>query len=644
MPDVKSMQRGHGALALRSPTRIVVEDEDDLRAAEMVAEEITAAGGVATVSLGDSGTIFFSRGARDTGLRAEGYSIEVDGEHVLVSARGGAGLFYGAQTVRQLIARTQTGGLVIPVVRIRDWPSMTWRGVQDDVSRGPIPTVAYVKEQIRILAGFKINLYSLYFEGAFEYASHPLLAPARDGFTRDEVREIVEYARRHHVTVLPQQQTFGHMHAALLWEKYQGLAERPHGHVLAPGPVTDRFVDDLIDELVPLFPGPFFHVGADETFELGLGRSRERVAAEGLGRVYLAHLARLGTALEDRGKQMLFWGDIAHAHPELLSELPRSAIAVAWSYDPLASYGDQLEPFQKAGLRTFVAPGTSSWSTLFPDLPSAYINIRNFVRDGQERGALGALITTWDDDGDSLFDLTWPALAVGAACAWQGGAPDIPDLEDRYDWAFYRNDDHTFRDVVRELASAHAILAAVKHRPSNDTLWLDPFSHEGARARAELLPVLPEVRLAAGRALEALRRRQHRAHLNADTLAALELAARRLDALGLKFQLADEVVRAYGEAQARAAAGDAPGVAAALREVSDIDGRLQDLRELFVELRAAHEKVWSRENRPHYLGSVLVRYDRMALDIQGRINAVRQARMRFRRDASLPTSADLGLE
>ena len=644
MPDVKSMQRGHGALLLRSPTRIVVEDEEDLRAAEMVAEEITAAGGQATVSLGESGTIFFSRGARDAGLRAEGYAIEVEGDHVLVSARSAAGLFYGAQTVRQLIARTQTGALVIPVVRIRDWPSMTWRGVQDDVSRGPIPTVDYVKEQIRILAGFKINLYSLYFEGVFDYAAHPLLAPAQGAFTRDELRDIVEYARLHHVTVLPQQQTFGHMHAALLWEKYQGLAERPHGHVLAPGADTDRFVDQLIDELVPLFPGPFFHVGADETFELGLGRTRERAAAEGLGAVYLAHLARLALALERRGKQMMFWGDIARAFPDLLTSLPKSAIAVAWSYDPLASFGDQLEPFQKAGLRTVVAPGTSSWSRLYPDLPSAYINIRNFVRDGQERGALGALVTTWDDDGDSLFDLTWPAIAVAAACSWQGGAPDIPDLEDRFDWAFYRNDDHTFRDVVRELASAHALLRPVDRSPSNDALWLDPFSREGARYRAEVLPQLAEVRLAAGRALEALRRRRHRAHVNQPTLAALELAARRLDALGRKFQLADEVARSYADAVARAAAGDGAGVAAALREVSDIDGRLQDLREMFVELRAAHEALWSRENRPHYLGSVLVRYDRMALDMQGRINAVREARFRFRREGSLPAASELGLE
>ncbi|HEU5056211.1 MAG TPA: hypothetical protein VFU21_06790, partial [Kofleriaceae bacterium] len=403
-------------------------------------------------------------------------------------------------------------------------------------------------------------------------------------------------------------------------------------------------VDDLIAELVPLFPGPFFHVGADETFELGLGRTRERATTEGLGRVYLAHLARLAGALDREGKQMLFWGDVARAYPDLLAELPKGAIAVAWNYDPLASFGHELEPFRTAGLRTFVAPGTSSWSTLFPNLTAAYVNIRNFVRDGQERGALGAIVTTWDDDGDSLFDLTWPALAVAAACSWQGGAPDIPDLEDRFDWAFYRNDDHTFRDVVRDLASAHALLREVKHGPSNDALWLDPFSREGARYRAEVLPALPEVRLAAGRALEALRRRRHRAHINQATLAALELAARRLDALGLKFQLADEVARAYAEAHARAAASDAPGVAAALREVSDIDGRLQDLREMFVELRAAHERLWSRENRPHYLGSILVRYDRVALDMQGRINAVREARFRFRRDGSLPAASELGLE
>jgi hypothetical protein len=645
VPDVKSLQRSHGALALRSPTRIVVEDEDDLRAGEMVAEEINAAGGQATVSLGDSGTIFFARGSRDTSLREEGYSIEVDAERVLVSGRGAAGLFYGAQTVRQLIARTPTGALVVPIVKIRDWPSMTWRGVQDDVSRGPVPTVDYVKEQIRILAGFKINLYSLYFEGVYQFAGHPLLGPAQGGFTRDEITEIVEYARLHHVTVLPQQQTFGHLHSALVWEKYQGLAERPHGHVLAPGPAADRFVDDLIGELVPLFPGPFFHVGADETLELGLGRSRERAAAEGIGKVYLAHLVRLAGALERRGKQMLFWGDMARAHPELLAELPKNAIAVAWNYDPLASFGHELEPFQKAGLRMFVAPGTSSWSTIFPNLPAAYVNIANFVRDGQERGALGALVTTWDDDGDSLFDLTWPALVVGAACAWQSAEQtDVAALEDRYDWVFYRNDDHTFRDVVRQLASAHALLATVGHGPSNTALWLDPFSHEGALWRADSLAALAEVRLAAGRALEALRSRRHRARINGATLAALELAARRLDALGLKFQLADEVIRFWADAKARAAAGDAAGANDALREVSSTDGRLQDLRELYVELAALHEQVWGRENRPQYLGSVLVRYQRIALDMQARINKVREARWRFQRDGTLPSAAELGME
>jgi hexosaminidase len=640
VPDVRELAREPGGLVLPATVRIAVASKEDLRAGETLAEEIAEAGGQATVEVGGAGDIRLERGARDAALGDEGYAIEVDASRALVRASGGAGVFYGAQTVRQLITRAGSGALVIPALRIRDWPALRWRGVQDDVSRGPIPTLAYVKEQIRILAGFKINLYSLYFESVFDFAGHPLLAPPRGAITAAEVEEIVAWARLHHVTVLPQQQTFGHLHGALLQERYRDLAERPHGHVLAPGPAADAFVDQLLAELVPLFPGRFFHVGAAETLELGLGRSRERAAAEGLGKVYLAHLARLAARLEEDGKEMLFWGDIARHHPELLGALPRSAIAVAWNYDPLASFGHELEPFQRAGLRTFVAPGTSSWSQLFPNLPAAYVNIRNFLRDGEERGALGAIVATWDDDGDSLFDLTWPALVVGAACAWQGGAPPIEEIEDRYDWAFYRSDGHRFRDLLRQLASAHALLSAVKRGPSNDALWLDPFSREGARFRADALAPLGEVRLAAGRALEALRGSRPRS--NAATIGALALAARRLDALGLKFQLAEETVRAYAEAHARAAAGDGAGVSAALREVSDIDGRLQDLRETFVELRAAHESLWSRENRPHYLGSVLVRYDRMALDIQGRINQVREARWRFRHEGTLPAPAELG--
>src|SRR3989442_12250972 len=98
-------------------------------------------------------------------------------------------------------------------------------------------------------------------------------------------------------------------------------------------------------------------------------------------------------------------------------------IAVPWAYDPRPNFDALLSPFKSAGLEMIVAPGASNWNRIFPDLDAALANIRNLSRDGQKFGALGVLNTTWDDDGESLFAMTWPALALGAGCSWQAGGP-----------------------------------------------------------------------------------------------------------------------------------------------------------------------------------------------------------------------------
>jgi hypothetical protein len=306
----------------------------------------------------------------------------------------------------------------------------------------------------------------------------------------------------------------------------------------------------------------------------------------------------------------------------------------------LPDFGHELEPFERAGLRTVVAPGTSSWSVLFPDLPSAYTNIGNFVRDGHARGAIGAIVTTWDDDGDSLFDPCWPALVFGAACAWRGGEPDLAGFEAAYDWVFHRHDGREVTAALRDLGGVYAILRPHGRGLANDNFWLDPFTREGARLRDQIRAVVAEVRLAAERALESLLRLRGRLRVRGEALAAVELAARRIDLLGLKLQLADEISEAY----AAALAADEPAaIASALKEISDIDGRLQDLRDGYAELRALHEAAWARENRPGYLGSILARYDVMTASFQSRIQAVARARWQLRFDGTLPSAAEVGI-
>ena len=105
----------------------------------------------------------------------------------------------------------------------------------DDLSRGPFPTLEFQKHQIRVFASFKINIYSPYFEHTLLYPDHPLAAPPGSSLTPAQVAELVAYARQYHVTIVPEQEAFGHLHHVLKYELYQDKAETPHGYVLAPG-------------------------------------------------------------------------------------------------------------------------------------------------------------------------------------------------------------------------------------------------------------------------------------------------------------------------------------------------------------------------------------------------------------------------
>ena len=148
----------------------------------------------------------------------EGYVLLADERGVIVSAATAAGVFYGVQTLRQLVYPSD-GGYRIRAVAVRDVPAMRYRWQQDDWSRGPIPTLEYAKKQIRILSEYKINGYCIYAENLFRSELHPAINPYGGTIAPEQIAELVDYAKRYHVEIVPQQQTFGHLHYVLRQER-----------------------------------------------------------------------------------------------------------------------------------------------------------------------------------------------------------------------------------------------------------------------------------------------------------------------------------------------------------------------------------------------------------------------------------------
>ncbi|MGZ3557136.1 MAG: glycoside hydrolase family 20 zincin-like fold domain-containing protein, partial [Gemmatimonadaceae bacterium] len=373
----------------------------------------------------------------DSAMRDEGYVITSDGNRIVVIGASAAGVFYGAQTVKQLVSGDGAEARLYRAT-IRDWPAMRYRGFHDDLSRGPVPTLDFQKKQIRTLAAYKVNLFSPYFEHTLAYDSNPLIAPPGGAMTHADVKELVAYAANYHVDIMPEQEAFGHLHHALKYEIYSPLGETAHGHVLAPGqPGSLPLIRQMFAEINTLFPSRFVHLGADETFELGRGQTADRVKTVGIGVVYLDFLKQIADALRPSGKKFLFWGDVALSSPELVNTIPKDLIAVPWTYGADTSYVRYIAPFRNVGMETWVAPGVSSWNRVYPNNAVALVNIQRFVRDGQKLGATGMINTSWDDDGEALFNQTWYGDLFGAAAGWQQGESSIDAFASSYGRVFH---------------------------------------------------------------------------------------------------------------------------------------------------------------------------------------------------------------
>ncbi len=294
LPRPQQIQYGSGDVPLRA---VMIEfaappNQDDRFAAEELCKWIRSRTGqeisIAAYGNSDKGKlpIILDRdGGKDVPLALPGekpgpdsreaYDLSVTATSVKIQARSSAGIYYGAQTLRQLI---EGGGAqaVLLEVEIHDWPSMAYRGTMVDISHGPLPKEKEIERQLDFLARWKANQYYLYSEDSIELAGYPLLdAGAR--LSQDEVRRIVAYGRKRHIDVIPNFDLYGHEHDLFRIEQYSGLSDEPHGTEFnAANPKVTALLTDWVNQFAELFPSPFVSIGFDETFQIAGGDPRQR--------------------------------------------------------------------------------------------------------------------------------------------------------------------------------------------------------------------------------------------------------------------------------------------------------------------------------------------------------------------------------
>lgn len=386
---------------------------------------------------------------------AQSYRLSITSDGIRLVGATAVGLFYGLQTLR-LFARG--AGPTWPCLEIEDGPVYAERGVSYDISRGRVPTLAYLKGIIDRLSLLKINQLQLYVEHTFAFACDPEISAGCDPLTPAEVRELVAYGRQRRVVLVPSLASCGHMGRILSLPQHRHLAEVPaekpwstmtwyervRGLTLdVTNPQSQQLLERLYAEYLPLFDAEVVNVCCDETYDLGRGRGAARAQRDGTGRLLLEHLLWLRELCGRYGRRLMCWGDMLLKHPDFIPELPRDVTVLHWDYAAESDF-DAVRAFRAANLPAYVCPGTSGWNRFIHDINTATANTTRLAAAGQRHGATGLLMTDWGDDGHVAPPAcAWHGLALGAAEGWRPGALPPPAFDAALARVLYDAEDET---------------------------------------------------------------------------------------------------------------------------------------------------------------------------------------------------------
>jgi hypothetical protein len=440
LPVPQEVRRRQGVLKLPDEVLVSLPPSSgrmELMAARQIADDLAALGVVARLArrAGNddpvaTGSIALRR-ARVAG-GDEAYELTVDASAVCVSANSERGLFYGAQTLRQLVRQF---GPKLPAVTIRDWPEMALRGVYHDISRGRVPTLDTLKYLVRLLSHLKVNALSLYIEYPYRYERHPKAWEDTDPLTAEDILDLQEHCKDHGIDLIPSQASFGHLERLLTKPPYRQLANTPSSGTVAgsrrfsrqgtsldpTNPKSEKLIGELYDELLPQFDSPYFNACCDEVWDLGAGKSQARAERIGKGRLFAEFICKIHRATARHGKRLMIWADILKHHADAIGPIPKDVIFLNWWYNAESKewMTDHSRNIRKAGHELVVCPGVNNWGAFMPRTARMRSNIANFAAAGRQFKALGLMNTEWGDGGHfNLLGTALPGFASGAEHAW----------------------------------------------------------------------------------------------------------------------------------------------------------------------------------------------------------------------------------
>lgn len=383
----------------------------------------------------------------------EGYVLTVQRDGIHISSKSSAGLFYGCQTLEQLMEDSRDFQAPIPYMKITDYPAVSYRAVHLD-TKHHLDRMEYYYRMMDKLSSYKINAVIWELEDKFRYSSHPELA-ASNAISKQEMQALCRYAKERNIEISPLVQGLGH--ASYILKHHQDLRENPKSdwELCPSNPKTYELLFDLYGEAIKAMPyGKYLHIGGDEITAIGIDE-RCRATGKSAFELQMDWLDKVCQYARENGRIPIFWDDMplkyAGLWTTILSDKTEEELDKVWNTEKLDraiglfpknciymrwNYGDPTKPahrrllnwYQEKGLPVMAATAASSGDS--PFMPREHTKsgyIKSFCQLTAENKLQGVLATAWDD-GSPHLETVWRGLIALGEFSWNPDGREISDF------------------------------------------------------------------------------------------------------------------------------------------------------------------------------------------------------------------------
>ena len=380
----------------------------------------------------------------------EGYVLEINNKGVTISACSEAGLFYGCQTLEQLLEDSRDFGKEIPQMKITDYPAIAYRAVHLD-TKHHLDRMDYYYRMVDKLARYKVNAVIWELEDKLRFTRRPEVG-APNAISKQEMQALCRYAKERNVEISPLVQGLGH--AGFILKHYWELRENPASdwEFCPADPRTYEVQFDLYMDAIEAMPGgKYLHIGGDEITAIGID-SRCKATGKSAFELQMIWLKKVCKFATDHGRIPIFWDDMplkyagvwdlissdkteeevakiwnADGLDKAIDLFPKECIYMRWKYEDAGTPAHQrlLKWYRDKGLKVMGATAAAAGDSPFlPRNNSRTGYVKGFSQLVADNHLEGILATSWDD-GSPHLETVWRGLISQGEFGWNPSARNI---------------------------------------------------------------------------------------------------------------------------------------------------------------------------------------------------------------------------